>query len=606
MLRSTASVVVALLAIGIVTSMATAEPSGIDAAALRQRGDVSYDRVPRKVLAFYYPWYGTPGGAGPATGYRHWGDADRSARTVERSTHYPTLGRYDSFEPKVLTKHTKWAADAGVDGFVVSWWGHGDYSDRALGPILDACEARGLDATVYYERVPDPKTAASAATDILKLLRAHADHPAWLTVDGKPVIFVYGRAVGQLGLDGWLRAIDRVNEKLSRDVAFIGDRLSRPAARIFDGIHTYNPASTIASADDVGRWAGRTYPEWVGMAERTDRISTVTVVPGYDDTKIRTPGLAVGRRDGALYAEQWKQVLTADPDWVLVTSFNEWHEGSEIEPSAEHGEKYLKATAKWAGRFKAQPRTTVDRPGPAVDAEKLARLRKTLRDRVAILPNASSTALWWLVADVGLEPAQPSWEEVADGITPRQRPIVVYAGGEDYRRTVSTEGDVDAAIKEYLRGGGLLMALPAGPMPFHYDEEGTAVGNARALGLPLRVGDGDGVGGWEEPPAVDLRFEKRSDALAHLPKSWPYPRNTHPRWRPFAAKAIASQADVTRLIDLTDGKGRHYGAAAAYAAYQSGPLADGRVLYAWFGLLDGQRAAPLLYDLFRFAAEKRE
>jgi len=42
---------------------------------------------------------------------------------------------------------------------------------------------------------------------------------------------------------------------------------------------------------------------------------------------------------------------TAGPDWVLITSFNEWHEGSEIEPSLEDGDRYLKLTKQYGPRF---------------------------------------------------------------------------------------------------------------------------------------------------------------------------------------------------------------------------------------------------------------
>ncbi len=86
------------------------------------------------------------------------------------------------------------------------------------------------------------------------------------------------------------------------------------------------------------------------------RISMATVIPGYDDTKERPSGFAVERQDGALYETLWQVAIAADPDWVLITSWNEWHEGTEIEPSDEHGDLYLELTAKFAAQFKAKPR----------------------------------------------------------------------------------------------------------------------------------------------------------------------------------------------------------------------------------------------------------
>jgi len=77
------------------------------------------------------------------------------------------------------------------------------------------------------------------------------------------------------------------------------------------------------------------------------------VIPGYDDTKIRKPGLAVQRYDAELYRVQWEEAIKADPNWILITSFNEWHEGSEIEPSLEYKQRYLELTGKYAKRFKA-------------------------------------------------------------------------------------------------------------------------------------------------------------------------------------------------------------------------------------------------------------
>ena len=44
-----------------------------------------------------------------------------------------------------------------------------------------------------------------AVQKVLYLLEHYGKHPAWLKVNGKPVLFVYGRAVGEIKADGWLK-----------------------------------------------------------------------------------------------------------------------------------------------------------------------------------------------------------------------------------------------------------------------------------------------------------------------------------------------------------------------------------------------------------------
>ena len=334
------------------------------AAPLRAQGEVDTiaDRpgavgakVPRRVLAFYYPWYGNPNVKGGSGRWAHWEGVDEGKRRIATSTHYPLLGPYDSHDPALIDQHCAWAKQAGVDGFIVSWWGQGTFEDRAMGRVLDGCHRAGLAATIYYETVPSPQTAESAAKDIVRVLRQYGKHRAWLTVDGRPVVFVYGRAVDELGLEAWRKVVRQIGKDYEGGAIIIGDRTDPVAAGVFDGIHTYNPAGALAnkSADEVRRWARATYAGWVKTAGGLGRIAAVTVIPGYDDTKIRKPGLRVERFEGALYRAQWEEAIAADPHWVLITSWNEWHEGSEIEPSVEDGDRYLKLTAEYAGRFKA-------------------------------------------------------------------------------------------------------------------------------------------------------------------------------------------------------------------------------------------------------------
>ncbi len=551
--------------------------------------------VERRVLAFYYPWYGVPDGPGGAGRVIHWGTIDAINHDISAATHYPALGAYDSHDAKVIEQHCEWAEAAHIDTFIVSWWGHGDYTDQAMPLILDACGRHGLTACIYYETVPQPQTAATAAEDIIKVLAKYAGHKAHLKVNGKPVVFIYGRAVGQLGLLGWLDAVKLVNAGYRGGAVFIGDQFSYGAARVFDGVHTYNPAGSLAgkSLEDAQRWAASTYPSWVQLADGADKISTITVIPGYDDTKIRTPGLSVDRLNGDLYRIQWEQAIAADPHWVLVTTFNEWHEGSEIEPSLQFGTKYIDLTGQFAGQFKSTRRMAhaPTASGSITPAEKDQLRQRLQKLPIAVLPGAESMAFWWLL-DLGVEPKLLTWEGiVASGIKPQDYPILLYCAGESYERTVRTTGDVDAALVRYQQAGGCLVALPSLPWPFYYDETGKAVNQSYRFGLTLKMG-------WEQPPAgVTLQFVQPTRLLPHVPDRFDFPASGDLRWRPFYN---LNDAEYVVFLQLRNGTGDSLGDAVVCAKPQTG----GQVAYAWFGLLTTSQAEPLLYDLFSFLAGK--
>ena len=581
----------------------------VDLEQMAQRAGVRHAEVPRKVLAFYYPWYvhrQADDGSGRASS---WTGADPVKRQIGNVAHYPLLGPYDSQDPKLINQHCTWAKQAGVDGLIVSWWGKDSPTDRAMERILDACKDGGLEATIYYETVPKPQDAESAAKDIADVLTRYAKHPAWLCVNKKPVVFVYGRTLGEIGLPGWLSAVSQIDREYKGGAILVGDDLSRASARIFDGIHTYNPVGAMQgkTVDQVRAWAKAAYPAWVANADAFGRISTITVLPGYDDTKIRKPGLRVERTDGALYEAQWEEALAANPHWILITSWNEWYEGSEIEPCAEFGKQYLRLTAEYTARFK--------RLGKRADAWKTSQGQSAGRPAIRhpeklkdftcrVLPDPQSAAIWSLAA-LPVKPAVMTWQQVAD-LQPadaKKSPVLIYAAEERYRQTAKRPGDVDQGLLRYLSAGGLLMVLPAGPMPFHYNEQRAAVNTSSKLGLPLSVAGENG--GWEQPPAgVKLRFVQVGHRLPSVPASFPFPQDGDPRWRPFV-RSQSAQGDVfVPLVELRDETGKHYGDAVAYVEHKASEPKNGKILYVWFGLLNSPYGEGLLSDLLEFVAER--
>jgi len=311
--------------------------------------------VPQKVLAFYYPWYGNPGASKGSGKWFHWEGISAEKKQIKNSTHYPALGAYDSHDPRLISAHCNWAKDAGIDGFIASWWGKGSHEDKAIAPLLEGCKKAGLELTVYYETVPNPQTPASAKNDLFYILNRYANHPAWMRLDGKPVIFIYFRAIRDIGLKSWSEVATGLREEYPGSAILLGDKISEQSARVFDGIHTYNTAGFLKdkTLDQVKEWTKKAYPAWVQTAASHGRIKTLTLIPGYDDTKIRKPGLKVERQDGEAYRIQWQSAIEANPDWILLCSWNEWHEGSELEPSVEFGEKYLQLTAQFSQKFKS-------------------------------------------------------------------------------------------------------------------------------------------------------------------------------------------------------------------------------------------------------------
>ena len=63
---------------------------------------------------------------------------------------------------------------------------------------------------------------------------------------------------------------------------------------------------------------------------------------GWDESRVQPPrpqAKVFPRRDGAMYEEGWRGAIASNPEWITITSFNEWYEGTQIEPAASYGSR---------------------------------------------------------------------------------------------------------------------------------------------------------------------------------------------------------------------------------------------------------------------------
>jgi hypothetical protein len=322
---------------------------------IQERALIRWKKVPKKVLAFYYPWHGTPEFSGR---WRHYNRVNVQQKNIANFTHYPSVGPFDSNDPEVVARHMQLAKCSGIDGFIVSWWGQGSFEDKTIPLILNEAAEKKIEISLYYERVSRSVSPENAAADLLYILNTYGSHKAFQKLNGKPVVFIYERAINQLNQSQWASILSYVNQTFKGGFVAIGHGSGKEWVRIFDGTHIYNCAGyfkgkpLMKAIND----SKRLYSNSITTAENFKRISAVTIIPGYDDTKIRNPGLKVERMAGEVYRKMWEMVINLNPDWVLITSFNEWHEGSEIEPSTEFKDLYLKITAEYTFRFKSSLR----------------------------------------------------------------------------------------------------------------------------------------------------------------------------------------------------------------------------------------------------------
>jgi len=138
-------------------------------------------RARPKVFAFYYPWYGTP-------------------ESWDNITHHPLLGFYDSNNDTIIEKHVNLSKEAGIDGFIVSWWGINHFTDNASVHIRNVCKQNDFKFTFYYE---DTSSVNQTVNDIVYILNNYANSSAWYKIDDRPVIYIYCRARDNLNPQSW-------------------------------------------------------------------------------------------------------------------------------------------------------------------------------------------------------------------------------------------------------------------------------------------------------------------------------------------------------------------------------------------------------------------
>jgi glycoprotein endo-alpha-1,2-mannosidase len=169
------------------------------------------------------------------------------------------------------------------------------------------------------------------------LAEQYNEHPAVHKYKGKPLLYIYDS--GKVKYPEWNKLLAADGELSVRntetDAWFIGmSERERDSGFIlkagFDGFYTYYASEGFMYGCNSSNW-----PHMAEFAKQNNLLFIPCPGPGYIDTRIRPWNTrnTESRNDGKYYENMFMNAVKVNPDFIAITSFNEWHEGTQIEPA---------------------------------------------------------------------------------------------------------------------------------------------------------------------------------------------------------------------------------------------------------------------------------
>ena len=268
---------------------------------------------------------------------------------------YSALGAYDSRDPGIAGTHIDQAMSAGINGFVVSWFGVGDgvTTTPALNNLLDRAAQRGFGVAAAVDVFASEfnRTYEAMVGSLNFLVNDRVHHPGYLRYQGRPVIFFAFQ--NRAGFDSatWLSIRNEVDP--NHNTIWIAEGLSGCClyGGAMDGMYAFNMA-----------WSGGSAAHLVqqqAIVQGSGGLYIPTIHPGWDENLIAAregrpnPSAPQDRADGQFLSNAWHNAVSINPDIILIVSWNEFIENSHIEPSQVYGSQSLDTLRPLVGAWRS-------------------------------------------------------------------------------------------------------------------------------------------------------------------------------------------------------------------------------------------------------------
>lgn len=276
------------------------------------------------VLAYYYIWFNASS----------WNRAKRD---------YPTVGRYSSDETTVMRKHIIAAKKAGITGFLVSWKDTPVLDDR-LGKLISVAREQHFTLGIVYQGLDvkrDPLPADRVRHDLITF-NTRWGNDSVFDLYGRPLVIWAG--TWRFSVADIRMVADAVRPHLQ---LLASERMTdrwNELGPMLDGNAYYwssvDPGKDLKSAAKLAAMSQAVH--------RTNGLWIAPAAPGFD-ARLIGGTRQVLRNDGDTLRKEWANALRSSPDALGLISWNEFTEGTYVEPSNEYGDVALKTLSTLTG-----------------------------------------------------------------------------------------------------------------------------------------------------------------------------------------------------------------------------------------------------------------
>jgi hypothetical protein len=245
--------------------------------------------------AFYYAWYP---------------EAWSRASVFPYSRFQPSLDYYSADDSDIVRRHLAALRYAHLDAGIYSWWGPFGYplTDTRFWRYLAAARTTPFRWAIYYEREGYENPGVEKIRADLEYVRdLYATKPAYLKIDGRFVVFVYGGAGDTC----------EATSRRWREANTVGAYL---VLKAFDGY-----LSCGAQPEGWHQYSA-------ALPQYSLPPDAFMISPGFDEAGASAPVLA---RDVTRWRGDVAAMTASAARWQLVLSFNEWPEGTSVESARE-------------------------------------------------------------------------------------------------------------------------------------------------------------------------------------------------------------------------------------------------------------------------------